>query len=501
VKLSGPLLAKVDQKITKELIDISKRLAKKDSTIWGENTEAETRLNWVDLPITSRDLMPQLDSLSAWARSNLLDNVLLCGMGGSSLAAEVIAATYKKELTIIDSTHPVQINNAISTELKNTVIIIGSKSGTTIETLSHLKFFTAKLNDLGLKPKDHLVIITDPHTPLDKSSREQGLKVVNADPNVGGRFSALSAFGLVPAALLGVDISVLLDDAEAIMQKFSEVDSPAVALASLLFTESKQFINLCDSNSKVPGLSDWIEQLIAESTGKNQVGRLPVVIADPSEAVSEMVIGFAKGDFDLCVEAPLGEQFILWEWVTALLCYLLKIDPFNQPNVTEAKQRTAQILKSITDKNFIQPKPILDTPDYALYTNQEISNIEDFFKIPSAYVAVMAYLSSTQDFEILNLRKAISRKFSKPATFGWGPRFLHSTGQFHKGGQPNGSFVQITSEIQEDLPIPNESFTFANLLFAQALGDASALIEREFPLIRIHLKDIKSGITKLLEIF
>jgi glucose-6-phosphate isomerase len=184
-----------------------------------------------------------------------------------------------------------------------------------------------------------------------------------------------------------------------------------------------------------------------------------------------------------------------------LLCYLLKIDPFNQPNVTEAKQRTAQILKSITDKNFIQPKPILDTPDYALYTNQEISNIEDFFKIPSAYVAVMAYLSSTQDFEILNLRKAISRKFSKPATFGWGPRFLHSTGQFHKGGQPNGSFVQITSEIQEDLPIPNESFTFANLLFAQALGDASALIEREFPLIRIHLKDIKSGITKLLEIF
>ncbi len=501
MQLSGPLLAKVNPRLSKELLAISKRLATKDSTIWGPGTEAKERLNWVDLPLTSRNLMPELDSLSAWARANHLDRVILCGMGGSSLAAEVIAATYKKDLTVVDSTHPAQVLHAISTGLQNSVIVIASKSGTTIETLSHLKFFVAKLTELGLKPKNHLVIITDPNTPLDKSSRAQGLKVVNADPYVGGRFSALSAFGLVPAALLGIDVSVLLDDAEIITARFIEEDSPAIAIAGLIFTESQQFINLCDAKSNVPGLSDWIEQLIAESTGKNQIGRLPVVIADPSESAQNMVIGFSKGSFDISVEASLGEHFILWEWVTSLLCYLLKVDPFNQPNVTEAKERTAQILKSITSNEFPQTRPLLENSSYVIYSNLGISDLQDFFRLPSSYVAVMAYLSSVQDKEIKGIRKAISKKFAKPVTFGWGPRFLHSTGQFHKGGQPNGCFIQITAELTQDLPIPSENFTFGNLLIAQALGDAEALSERNLPLIRIHLKESKAGIAKLLESF
>ena len=501
MQLSGQILSKVNTEIAKDLLGISIRLAQKDSTIWGKNTEAAMRLNWVDLPFQSRELMPQLDSLSAWARTNKLDQVILCGMGGSSLAAEVIAAAYGKNLFVVDSTHPSQIVSASESDLTHSVIIIGSKSGTTIETTSHLKLFTSKLLELGLAPKDHLVIVTDPGTPLDISARQQGLRVINADPNVGGRYSALSAFGLVPAALMGIDTSVLLDDAEALSQTLITADSPAIDIAAILFTETRQFVNLCDLNSNLPGLSDWIEQLIAESTGKNHQGRLPVVIEDPSAATKELTIGFAKGDFDLSIEASLGEQFLLWEWVTALLCYLLKVDPFNQPNVTEAKERTSQILMKMRSKEFAAPEPLLETPTYLLYSNQKISTLEDFLETPSAYMAVMAYLARGKDDQIIKIRSLLSKRLNKPVTFGWGPRFLHSTGQIHKGGQPNGCFIQITTDIALDQSIPNEDFTFANLLMAQALGDAAALSERKLPLIRIHLKDNETGITDLLKEF
>ena len=501
MQINGRLLPKVNKDIAKDLLDISKRLARKDSTIWGANTEAPTRLNWVDLPVKSRELMPELDSLSAWARTNKLEQVILCGMGGSSLAAEVIAATYKKELIVLDSTHPAQVLKACSTDLHRSVIIIGSKSGTTIETTSHLKFFNNKLTELGLAPKDHLVIITDPDTPLDISSRQQGLRVINGDPNVGGRYSALSAFGLVPAALMGIDVSVLLDDAEALSQILVTEQSPAIPLACLLFTETKQFINLCDFNSRLPGLSDWIEQLVAESTGKNHQGRLPVVIENPSSANKDLIIGFSAGDFDLNVQGTLGEQFILWEWVTALLCYLLNVDPFNQPNVAEAKERTSQILLKMDKNDYASQQPVVTTSSYLIYSNIKVSALKDFLSTPSAYIAVMAYLAKDQDHEIIKIRSIMANQTNKPVTFGWGPRFLHSTGQIHKGGQPNGCFIQITSDIEDDLPIPNEKFTFGNLLMAQALGDAAALGERNFPLMRIHLKDNKTGIKDLMSEF
>ncbi|NDI25834.1 MAG: glucose-6-phosphate isomerase, partial [Actinobacteria bacterium] len=253
MKISGPLVAKIDKNIVAELLPIAVRLANKDTSIWGANSEAPTRLNWIDLPVTSRDLLPQLDSLSAWARSNKLNEVILCGMGGSSLAAEVIAKTYKKSLVVLDSTHPDQILNSLPKNPANSIIVVSSKSGTTIETISHLKYFVNYLKDQGLKPENHLVIVTDPDTPLDKSSRKSGYKVVNADPCVGGRYSALSAFGLVPAALLGIDISLLLDDAEIASKTFSQVGSPAIDVASLLFSQTKQIFNISDSKSNVPG--------------------------------------------------------------------------------------------------------------------------------------------------------------------------------------------------------------------------------------------------------
>ena len=498
MRISSRLDSSKNLELIKELNKISLRISAKDYTIWGENTEAKTRMGWVDLPTKSRELLPQLDAISAWARSKNLTEIVLCGMGGSSLAAEVIAATYGKKLTILDSTDPAQILNAVPKELAKSVIVIGSKSGSTIETKSHFAFFVDLLTKANLLPTDHIVIITDPNTSLDEIARNEGYKLFNANPDVGGRFSALSAFGLVPAALIGVDISILLDDAQEALLTFNQDKSPASVIAALLFSGTEQIVNFCDTKSSTPGLSDWIEQLIAESTGKNQVGRIPVVIESAESGINNLTIGFADGDFDLIVEATLGEHFILWEWVTSLLCCLLKVDPFDQPNVTEAKDRTSIILTEITEGKFKFEMPVFEDNEIAVYSNRDIKNLSDFLHLPISYFAVMAYLTRGTEDEITKLRSIISNKTNKPTTFGWGPRFLHSTGQFHKGGQQNGAFIQITADSQVDVHIPNQTYSFAQLIMAQALGDAQALTERDLPLIRLHLKNRSAGINKLL---
>ena len=498
MKLSGPILKNIDSKILSSLQEIAPRVAKKDIDIWGNKSEAANRLNWVDLPTKSRDLLPELDALSAWARSNGLTQVVLCGMGGSSLAPEVIAASYKKQLTTLDSTDPIQILDSLPNEIKKAVVVIGSKSGTTIETLSQFEFYQRRFKEADLNPIQHIVIITDPGTPLDISARNLGYKVVNADPNVGGRFSALSAFGLVPAALIGVDISLLLDDAEKLSSSISVKESPAIAIAACLYSLTDQIINFCDKGSVTPGLSNWIEQLIAESTGKDLTGRLPVVIEDIENAISGITIGFSPGEYDLVIEATLGEQFILWEWVTALLCYLIKVDPFNQPNVTEAKDRTSAILLSLKSKGFNTPTPTYEDSDYLIYSNQKINNIPDFLKCNVTYFAILAYLARGSDDEIYKTRKLIAAKSKTATTFGWGPRYLHSTGQFHKGGQQNGAFIVITGDSGSDIEIPNKDYTFSQLIMAQALADVESISERNLPVIRIHLKNRKKAITRLI---
>ena len=501
MKLSGKLSKESNSHISNRLQEITEKLANKDSTLWGEAAAAEAsiRLNWIDLPKTSRQLLPQLDALSAWARSNKLTEIILCGMGGSSLAPEVIAATYKKRLTVLDSTDPLQVKLAIPANLENSLFIIGSKSGSTIETSSQKSFFEELLRTNGLDPKDHIVIVTDPNSPLDLDSRAKGYRVVNADPNVGGRFSALSAFGLVPAALLGVDVSEMLDDADQTSKEFSLPGSIPVQIAAKLFESGDQFVTFCEENSPAPGLSDWIEQLIAESTGKNQTGRLPVVIKNSNQNKFGLTVGFAAGDFDLIVEASLGAQFILWEWVTALLCYALEVDPFNQPNVTEAKEQTGIVLKSKQTLIDFKSLLIIDNSDYQIYSNRSVADLSKFLNEPVEYFAVMAYLTRGVDNEISDLQEMISAQSGKPTTFGWAPRFLHSTGQFHKGGQPNGGFIQITGESEIDLQIPGVDFTFNDLLMAQAIGDGVALRKRDYPFIQVHLKNRKAGISKLLQ--
>jgi glucose-6-phosphate isomerase len=515
ISLSGAALTKVNLnspsylKLKKSLPN----LQSKDSTLWGADAQAEAvvRLNWIDLPVTSHDLLPQLDALSAWARARQLTNIILCGMGGSSLAPEVIAKSYNKKLSVLDSTDPAQIAAAIPSDLTNTVVVVGSKSGNTIETASQRSLFIELFTQAGLDPIDHIVHVTDPGSPLDMAARNSGYRTINADPNVGGRYSALSAFGLVPAALMGIDVSLLLDDAENATQSFTEADSPALLIAEILFTQTDQNIAFFDSGSVVPGLSDWIEQLIAESTGKNQTGRLPVVIenSDAPIAGSALSVGFyANAKADLIVEATLGEQFILWEWVTALLGLALGVDPFNQPNVTEAKERTSALLMKWIDDPTKQDQKVIEAT--CTFENEELQvfstsnsaslleQLQDFGKTKSHYISVMAYLARGIDDEIKRIRPLLARKTNRAVTFGWGPRFLHSTGQFHKGGQPNGAFLQITGESSMDLEIPGRGFSFHTLIMAQALGDAAALQSRDFPVLRIHLKNRSAGITQLL---
>jgi len=511
ITLTGKLLEKFNSTspCAHELNAITARLAKKDATLWGSDAEneAKSRLNWIDLPTTSRELLPQLDALSAYARSKNLTNVILCGMGGSSLAQEVMAKTYGKELTVLDTTDPDQILAGIPQSLANTVVVVGSKSGSTIETGSHLTLFIKLFEEADLDPKDHLVIITDPNSPLDRSARESGLRVINADPNVGGRYSALTAFGLTPAALLGIDISVLLDDADAARNTFEEAGSTVVKMATLLFEQIEPSVAFCDTDSQVPGISDWIEQLIAESTGKNGNGRLPVVIesANSKWPKSMPVVGFdiAKREkFEIIVQGTLGAQFIFWEWVTALLARALQIDPFNQPNVTEAKERTSKLITQWNGDYPAQNNPSFEDTDVAIFADAPETSLEEslrnFLSQSNGYFAVMAFLNRNTDRQILATRELISRATDRPTTFGWGPRFLHSTGQFHKGGPQNGAFLQITGENLSDLGIPGRNFTFHTLLMAQALGDGQALRSRQLPFIQIHLKNRTVGIEKII---
>jgi glucose-6-phosphate isomerase len=252
----------------------------------------------------------------------------------------------------------------------------------------------------------------------------------------------------------------------------------------------------------MPGLSDWIEQLVAESTGKNQVGRLPVV-AESSQLGLEgdaFTIAFA-GNADLVVEGDLASQFIVWEWVTALVGAALAIDPFNQPNVTEAKEQTSALL---SEWKGVLPAFAGDAKDGAVEIFGEGSSATVALsglisQIPAdGYIAVMAYLDRKDDAEIAQLRQILASKSGRPVTFGWGPRFLHSTGQFHKGGQQNGVFLQITGDVTEDIAIPGQSYGFETLLAAQALGDGKALASRKYPLLRFNLSNRAMGISELL---
>jgi glucose-6-phosphate isomerase len=505
MKISGPALHSIDREseLYRKLRETHPRIARKDASTWGAKAapEAAIRLNWVDLPESSQEKLPEIaevvEKFSARSR------IVLCGMGGSSLGPEVIALTYKKDIFIFDSTDPNYALHAIGKDLASTLVVVSSKSGSTIETSSQRSLFQGQFEGAGLDPVDHILFVTDPGSPLDIEVRSNGFTLINADPNVGGRFSVLSAFGLTPSALAGAPVAQILADASEEKESFLENDQTLLDVAYLLVTQAEQYIAFTDAGSVVPGLSDWIEQLIAESTGKDGIGRLPIASEDIARARlgGAFTVAFAGTGADLVVEGSLGAHFIFWEWVTALIGAAIKIDPFNQPNVTEAKEQTAACLAEWNNAVPTLTPACAEKSVEIFGDGQSLKDalatfIEDVKD--GGYIAIMAYLDRRDDVKIAELRAILAEKSGHPTSFGWGPRFMHSTGQFHKGGQKNGSFLQITGETSVDFEIPGRSYSLRTLLFAQAIGDNRALATRKYPLLRLHLQNRSAGIDEIL---
>jgi glucose-6-phosphate isomerase len=501
---------------------VAGRLAEKDPILWGKAAEAdaEIRLGWVDTFRRSRDLLPRLAEL----RSALagLDHVVVAGMGGSSLAPEVIARTLGVELTVLDTTDPHQIRAVLADRLDRTVVVLSSKSGSTVETDSHRRAYWQAFLDAGVAdPGPRFVVVTDPGSPLEMSARDAGMHVVLADPDVGGRYSALTAFGLVPTALAGVKVAELLDQANELSQSLGrdEGDNPGLALGAALGAAAaagRDKLVLADDGTGISGLGDWAEQLVAESTGKDGSGILPVVVETPTapgatgDDVLTVTLGGALPPADMpgrgvnphvAVNGPLGAQFLVWETATALAGRLLRINPFDQPNVTESKENTNKILTeglpaqtpTFTDGAVEGYGGPASTVEGALAWLLE--GIDQH-----GYLAVLAYLDRFGQAPLAQLRPRLAKASGRPVTFGWGPRYLHSTGQYHKGGPQVGSFLEVTGVVTDDLAVPGKPYTFGQLQAAQAGGDRMALSKRDRPLLWLHLTDRQAGVAQILDV-
>ncbi|MFC8038154.1 glucose-6-phosphate isomerase [Paenarthrobacter sp. NPDC057355] len=503
---------------------IATRIFAKDHTLWGPDAESESaiRLGWVEAATVSQPLVGDILELRDALRSEGVSRIVLCGMGGSSLAPEVIAGTAGVELTVLDSTDPEQVSAALADRLAETAIVVSSKSGSTVETDSQRRVFEKAFNDAGIDAKSRIIIVTDPGSPLDKASREAGYRAVfNADPNVGGRFSALTAFGLVPSGLAGVDIQAFLDEAEEAAEILNDdsTDNIGLALGIALGGTSplRNKIVIAEDGSGIVGFADWAEQLIAESTGKLGTGVLPVVAGpDSPEALGGaedvLVVRLVGADSDVelrenevAVAGGLPSQMFLWEFATAVAGRLLGINPFDQPDVEAAKVAARGLLDARpepTPAAFTDGVVEVRGGDWLGSAASVTEAVEALLgQLGSdGYLSVQAYLDRISHAPLEGIREELAAVSGRPVTFGWGPRFLHSTGQFHKGGPAIGVFLQITAASSTDLEIPERPFTFGQLIAAQASGDAQVLEGHGRPVLRLHLTERAAGVAQLQEV-
>jgi glucose-6-phosphate isomerase len=511
---------------------VASRIAAEDPTLWGEaaQEEAGKRLSWVRLPETSRPLVDQIAALQADCRDQGLAKVVLCGMGGSSLAPEVICEAAGVELDVLDSSDPDFVRRSLEDRLAETVVVVSSKSGGTVETDSQRRAFEKAFRDAGIDPARRIVVVTDPGSPLEQLARDAGYRVFLADPGVGGRYSALTAFGLVPSGLAGADITSLLDQAAAIrpVLESDDADNPALRLGALLGAANlagSDKVVLASSGASYTGFGDWAEQLIAESTGKEGKGILPVVVESldapnflPSSA-DEVLATFGRdfvfgpdlrpaSGWGVHVDAPLGAQLLLWEHATAVAGRVIGINPFDQPDVESAKQAARDML----DGGASEPTPSFVDGAVTVYASEgwlpegtstvadAVAALLDRLDPDHGYLAVQAYLDRHRDAALAGVRATLARRTGRPVTFGWGPRFLHSTGQYHKGGPATGVYLQVTGQPEADLAVPDRPFTFQEFLTAQAVGDGQVLAGKGRPVLRLHVSgpDDLTGLRKVL---
>ena len=503
---------------------VATRIFAKDHTLWGPDAEQEAavRLGWVEAATVSQPLVSGILELRDALKAEGVTRIVLCGMGGSSLAPEVIAGTAGVELTVLDSTDPEQVSAALADRLAETAIVVSSKSGSTVETDSQRRIFEQAFTDAGIDAKSRIIIVTDPGSPLDKASREAGYRAVfNADPNVGGRFSALTAFGLVPCGLAGVDIQAFLDEAEEAAEILNEdsEDNIGLALGTALGGTSplRNKIVIAEDGSGIVGFADWAEQLIAESTGKLGTGVLPVVagpaspeatLGAPDVLVIRLVAADADvqlGENEVAIAGGLATQMMVWEFATAVAGRLLGINPYDQPDVEAAKIAARGLLDAQpepTPANFTDGAIEVRGGEWlggAATAAEAVSALLAELG-PDNYLSVQAYFDRLAYASFEGVRDELAAVTGRPVTFGWGPRFLHSTGQFHKGGPAVGVFLQVTAASATDLAIPDRPFTFGKLISAQAAGDAQVLSEHGRPVLRLHLTDRPAGVKQLQEL-
>ncbi|NIH88583.1 glucose-6-phosphate isomerase [Amycolatopsis granulosa] len=509
----------VDQLVADQ---VASKVAAQDPTLWGPDAEPEAsiRLSWTTLHKSSRPLIGEIEALREELRSEGVDRIVLAGMGGSSLAPEVIAATEHVALTVLDTTDPGQVADALAGDLQRTVLVVSSKSGGTVETDSHRRIFAKAFAENGIDGARRIVVVTDPGSPLAELAEKEGYrKVFLADPHVGGRYSALTAFGLVPAGLAGADIARLLDQAAAAAQVLGSdsPDNPALQLAAAwgaAHNAGAEKVVLADTGSGITGFADWAEQLIAESTGKLGTGLLPVAVdgpaapgfADAKADATPVAIGPDTGNAKVSTTGSLGAQFLLWEFATAIAGRLLKINPFDQPDV-EAAKKAARVLLDDPSKLSGGETPSATDDAVEIFAPAGVSGdgsladvLREFLATApeGGYLAVQAYLDRLDDASAALLRPELAKRTGLQTTFGWGPRFLHSTGQYHKGGHQNGIFLQITGAGEHDLDVPDRPYTLGQLQHAQALGDGQVLTEHGRPMLRLHLTDRAAGLAQLM---
>ena len=528
-----------DHRIRQTLDDLAtshaiERLWTRDHSLWKPNpTEIENRLGWLTVLDHMQDGLADLHSFSQASREAATTDVVLLGMGGSSLGPEVLRCTFgsakgSPRLWVLDSTVPGwvrQVTEAIHPA--RTLFLVASKSGGTIEVMSlFAHFWELVQRTKGNRGGAQFVGITDPGTGLEQLARERDFWRTFSNPSdIGGRYSVLSYFGLVPAALLGLDVGKLLARAtsmrEACRTSSPVKQNPGAALGAMMgamVQRGRDKLTLLTSPT-LNSFGLWVEQLLAESTGKEGTGIIPIagepltppkyygtdrafvylrLKGDRNSALDRTVIALQGAGhpvlrLDVRDRYDLGGEFFRWEFATAVAGHLLGIHPFDQPNVQESKDNTARVLKEVDAKGTLPPLPA-STPKQALTQLLEQT-------APHRYLSILAYTtpSPQMDAVLRRLRKAIMTRHHVATTAGYGPRYLHSTGQLHKGGPNSGLFLEFVDTMKPDLPVPGKSYTFGTLAKAQAIGDLQSLQTHQRPAAHISLwRDPVSTIRSLI---
>jgi transaldolase/glucose-6-phosphate isomerase len=527
------------------------RMWRKDPGLWKDNAKDQevirNALGWLHVAEKMEENLQELTKFAQEVRAAGFEHVVHMGMGGSSLAPLAFARTFTPSddalaLTVLDTTDPATILRIErQVPVANTLFIVASKSGTTAEPLAFGDYFYDKVRaEKGDRAGENFVAITDPGSPLVDLAQKRGFRRVFLNfPDIGGRYSALSYFGLVPAALMGVDVAEFLARAlrmlHACVSCVELEDNPGVSLGAAMGELAEQGRNKVTFlvPEAISTLGMWLEQLLAESTGKEGTGLLPVAlepVGDPASYGEDRFFAYLRlegeGDEALVrgVEAlrkagqpvvtiqmedrlDLAQEFFRWEIATATAGAILGINAFNQPNVQESKDNTNRLLGVVREKGQLpEEKPVLVDPPLSLYAEEGDSNVAGSLRAffgqaqPGDYVALMAYLTEEPEteraLEAIRLRLRDGLKLA--TTLGYGPRFLHSTGQFHKGGPNTGLFLQLTADDAKDADVPGEPYTFGVLKRAQALGDLEALRKHGRRVVRIHLgPDVPKGLEVL----